>query len=84
MKENVIVKEYEYIKPLIEKIDPIIDICIRDCHNKNFHTFYHICVYNINFTNNANDEIVNLTISDKNMSLYELNKKLKMVLYLIK
>ena len=34
--ENVIVKEYEIDKPLIQKIDSIIDICVRDCHNKRF------------------------------------------------
>ena len=33
-KENVIVKEYEIDNPLIQKIDFIIDNCIRDCHNK--------------------------------------------------
>ena len=33
-KENVIVKEYEFDKPLIHKIDSIIDNCIRDCHIK--------------------------------------------------
>ena len=34
-----IVDEYEFDKPLIHKIDSIIVICIRDCHNKKFHTF---------------------------------------------
>ena len=77
MYENVIVKEYEYFKPFIRKIDSLIDICIRDCHNKYFHTFDHICVYDINFTNIADNETVNLTVSDKNLSLYELNKKNK-------
>ena len=42
MNENVIVKEYEYIKPLIQKIDSIFDNCIRDCDKKYFHTFDHI------------------------------------------
>ena len=50
MKENVIVKEYEFDKPLIQKIDSIIDNCIRDCHHKYFHTFDHICEYNLSFT----------------------------------
>ena len=27
-----IVKEYEFDNPLIQKIDSIIDDCIRDCH----------------------------------------------------
>ena len=75
-KENVIVKEYEFDKPLIQKIDSIIDNCIRDCHNKYFQTFDHICEYNLNFTNTTNNESVNFTISNKSMGLYELNKKL--------
>ena len=74
---NVIVKEYKFDKPLIHKIDSIIDNCFRDCYNKYFHTFDHIYVYDINFTNIANNETVNLTISDKDMSLYDLSKKLK-------
>ena len=32
-------KEYEFIKPLIHKIDSIFDNCYRDCHNKNCHIF---------------------------------------------
>ena len=27
-----IVKEYEFDNPLIQKIDSLIDDCIRDCH----------------------------------------------------
>ena len=75
-KENVIVKEYEIDNPLIQKIDSIIDKCIRDCHNKYFHTFDHICEYDLNYTNITNNESVNFTISEKSMGMYELNKKL--------
>ena len=75
-KENVIVKEYEIDNPLIQKIDSIIDNCIRDCHNKYFHTFDHICEYNLNFTNITNNETVNFLISDKSMGMYELNEKI--------
>ena len=75
-KENVIVKEYEFDKPLIHKIDSIIDNCIRDCQYKYFHTFDYICEYDLNFTNITNNETVNFTISDKSMGLYELNEKL--------
>ena len=74
MNESVIVKEYEFDKPLIQKIDSLKDNCNKDCHNKYFHTFGPICIYDNNFTNIANNETVNLTISDKNMSLYELKK----------
>ena len=77
MNENIIVKEYKYIKPLIQKIDSIIDNCIRDCHNKYFHTFDHVCVYDIKLTNISNNQTFDLTISDKSMGLDELNKKLK-------
>ena len=77
-KENVIVKEYEFDKPLIHKIDSIIDNCIRDCHYKYFHTFDYICEYDLNFTNITNNETVNFTISDKSMGMYELNKKLSL------
>ena len=75
MKENVVVKEYETDKPLIQKIDSIIDNFIRDCHHKYFHTFEHICEYDLNFTNIGNNETVNFTISNKSIGLYELNKK---------
>ena len=49
MNENVIVEEYEFDKPLIQKIVSLNDNCTRDCHNKNFHTFDHIYVYDNNF-----------------------------------
>ena len=34
-----VVKEYDFDKPLIQKIESIIDNYYRDCHNKYFHTF---------------------------------------------
>ena len=76
MNENDTVKQYEFDNPLIQKIDSLIDNCIRDCHNKYFYTFDHICEYDLYFTNIGNNETVNFTISDKNMASYELNKKL--------
>ena len=80
LNENVIVKEYEFDNPLIQKIDSLIDNSIRDCHNKYFHTFDHICEYDLNFTNITNNESVNFKISDKCMGMYELNKKLTIAL----
>ena len=41
--ENDIVREYEFDNPPIQNIDSLIDKSIRDCHNKYFHTFDHIC-----------------------------------------
>ena len=78
MNENqlTIVKDYEFDNLLIQRIDSLIDNSIRDCHHKYFHTFDHICEYNLNFTNTSNIESVNFTISSKSLGLYELNKKL--------
>ena len=76
MNENNIVKEYEFENPLIQNKDSKIDNSIRDCHNKYFHTFDHICEYDLNFTNITDNESVNFIISDKCMGMYELNKKL--------
>ena len=81
MNENqlTVVKEYEFDNAPIQKIDSLIDDSIRDCHHKYFLTFDHICEYDLNFTNITNNEIVNFTISDKSLNLYELNKKLTIV-----
>ena len=45
MNENqlTIVKEYDFDKPPIQKIDSLIDNSKTDCHNRYFHTFDHIC-----------------------------------------
>ena len=45
--ENVIVIEYEFNNPHIQKIDSLIDNSIRDCHNEYFHTFDHIYEYDL-------------------------------------
>ena len=78
MNENqlAIVEEYEINNPLIQKIDSLRDIPLRDCHHKYFHTFDYVCEYDLNFTNITNNETVNFTVSDKSMGMYELNKKL--------
>ena len=73
MNESVIVKEYEFNKPLIQKVDSIFDDCVRDCYNKYYHAFDHICEYDFQLTNIGNNEIVNRTISDESKILYELN-----------
>ena len=70
------VKEYEIDNPLIQNIDSIINKCYRDCHNNFFHTFKCECVYDINFRNITNNEIVNLKIVGINIRMYELNQKL--------
>ena len=74
--ENVIVKEYEFKNPPIQKIVSIIDNSIRDCHKKYFHTFKCRLLYDIKFTNFSNNEEVIFTFSDKIMDMYELKKNL--------
>ena len=74
--ENVLVEVYEFKRALIQVIDSEIDDCIRDCHHKYFHTFDHICEYDLNFTNIGNNETANFTNSDRSMASYELNRKL--------
>ena len=76
MNEIVMVKVYELDKPLFQKMDFLIDNSIRDCHNKFFHAFDHICEYGLSFTSIDNNELVNFTISDKSMNLFEFNKKI--------
>ena len=54
MNGNVIVKVYEFDKPLFQQIDSLIDNSIRDCHKKYFRTFDHICENDLNFENITN------------------------------
>ena len=81
LNENqlIFVKEYEFIKPFIHKIDSIIDNCIGDCHNKEFQTFFFKCEYDIQHTIIGNNVTIKLTIGDKSMNLNELNKKRKLL-----
>ena len=76
MNENqsTIAEKHEIIKPLIDKIDSIIDNCYRDCHNKFYKTFQNKCEQDTTLTINSNNETVNLTTADKSMNLYELKK----------
>ena len=79
MEENqsTIVEKYEHDKPLIQKIDSKIDNWYRDCHNNYFHKFEYKCLQDSKITIISNNGIVIITIADKSMNLYELNKKLK-------
>ena len=78
MNENelYVAKENKFDNPLFHKIDFITDDCYGDCHNKYFHTFKYVCIFDIKLTNITNNEIINITISDESMNLFELNKKL--------
>ena len=79
MNDNqmTIVKLYEFNNPLFKDIDFIFDKCIRDCYKKYFQPNRNICLYNIEFINISNNNIINLTISDSYLTINELRKKLK-------
>ena len=72
--ELYVVKGHIFDYPLITEKDSIIDKCRKDCHNKYFHIFKNKSIYDIQLRNITNKEIINLTISDKSMHLYELKK----------
>ena len=78
MNENelYVVNEYKFDNPFIQKIDSILDGCYRDCHNKYFHTFRYVCINDIKLTNITNNDIINISLFDESLGLYELNKKL--------
>ena len=76
-----IVKEYEFDTKNIHEIDYLLDDVIKPCRKNYFQTFEYRLVYDINFTNNSNNEEVNLIITHKSMEFktefYGLNKKIK-------
>ena len=54
--ELYLVKEYNFVNPLIQKIDSLIDNSIKDCQKIFFHIFKYRLVYDIKFTNISNNE----------------------------
>ena len=52
-------------------MDSTLDTCYRNCHDNYFHKFKYECIYDIKFTNNANNQIFKLTIIGKRMDLYD-------------
>ena len=79
MNENELyaVKDFKFDNPLNHKIDSVNDNYYSVCHSNYFHTFNYRCICYIKSTNFGNNDLINLTVSDKNMGLYELIKKLK-------
>ena len=55
-------KKHKIIRPDLNKIDSIINNCVRDCYNKYFHTFENTCIYDID---TVNGDFVSGVISDK-------------------
>ena len=61
-KYSVIVKEFDFIRPNLNRIDYIINNCARDCCNRYFHIFENRCIYNFELTNG---DFVNGIMSDE-------------------
>ena len=76
MKENefYLVKECNFDNSLITEIYSILNNCFIGCHNNYFHKFKFESFYDIQLTNITNKEKIILTISSKNMNLYDLKK----------
>ena len=81
LNESTVVKEYDFITPDIHEIDFLLDDIIKDCRNKNFHTFDCRHVYDIKFLNISNNEQINFTITHRSIEFksefYGLNKRVK-------
>ena len=75
----IVVKEDDFDKTDIHEIEYPPDDVIKDCRKKYFHSFEYKLVYDINFTNNSNNEEVNLIMTHRSMEFktefYGLNKK---------
>ena len=76
-----VVKEYEFDKTDIHKIDYILDDVIKDCRKKYFHSFEYRIIYDLCFKNISNNEEVNFAVTHRSMEFktefYGLNKKIK-------
>ena len=81
MNESTVVEEYDFNKRDFHAIDYLLDVTIKDCTNKYFHTFDYRLAYDIKFTKNFINEEVNFTITHRSRDLktefYGLNKKIK-------
>ena len=77
---TIVVKDYEFITPDINKMDYISNNCFTDCFYIYFHRFKFRCIYNIEMTNG---DSVNGKVSDKklkelvrkNVFIHKLSKK---------
>ena len=76
-----VVKEYEFDKTDIHKIDYILDDVIKDCRKKYFHSFEYRIIDDLCFKNISNIEEVNFAVTHRSMEFktefYGLNKKIK-------
>ena len=76
-----VVKEYEFDKTDIHKIDYILDDVIKDCRKKYFHSFEYRIIYDLCFKNISNNEEVIFAVTHRSMEFktefYGLNKKIK-------
>ena len=79
MNENelYVVKENKFDNPPITDIDSIIENCFNDCRDNYCHEYKYECIFDFRLENMTNNEIINLTISDKSVDGDGLNNELK-------
>ena len=82
-KFNVFVKEYEFIRPNIDKVDSKIDNSLRDCYKKDFDTLRTVydfemedgdSVTSINYAKKANNSKSWFYTKTNNNNLSTINK----------
>ena len=54
-KDGSVVIEYEFIKSVIDEVDYILNVTIKDCRSKYFHSFEYRCAYDNKFTKTTNN-----------------------------
>ena len=77
--ELYVVKEDKFDKPIITDIDYIIENCFNDCRENYFHEIKYECIFDFRPKIITNNEIINLTVSEKSADEDGLNNKFKVV-----
>ena len=77
--ELYVAKEYTFDNPPITVIGSIIENCFSDCLDNYFHEFKYEYICDIMFKIITNNEIIFLTVVDKNLDEDSLNKELEVV-----
>ena len=75
MKTNYIfLKIKNFDNPIITETSSYLDECFEDCPKNYYHKFKFECISDIKHKKITKTEIIKVTISGKNMDLYEIKK----------
>ena len=75
--EIYLAKEYKFGNSLCSAMDSILDNYFSHFHTIFSQKVKSECLYDIQFKNIANNELINFSVSGKNMDLFDLNNKFK-------